>query len=118
MVGELQLAVQEIAKQLGIASDKIYPVLLKQTKVEAVWATLMAIIFLTLTVLAIKYIVTKYKQIEEKKHDHCDYFISYLLSSLVLLISLTIGLCTLYNALGYIFNPEFMVLDYVLNMIN
>lgn len=83
IIKTLSGAIDVLSKKLGVATNKIYPILLKQAKcdffMDLSWIILFIIIFIVLT----KFIISEYKKYS---HDEGIFYDSYYRGEAVILI--------------------------------
>lgn len=117
--------INDIAKSLGVAAEKVYPILYKQMIINGIYSLLLVIMSI-IGLFAAWYLHRKlklkiddnnkkkpsYSYLEEDWSDYPGHVIAIVfglvISSIVLIISAKL-------ALDYLFNPDLQVINYVVN---
>lgn len=127
-------ALDKIANGLGVAVDKIYPVMYKQAMIEGVWDVIWIVVFLVLfaaIAIWIRIVFKKQKAEEEGcvrvgyRYSDGDWDWDEPRQAVLLVISVTIVIIGLiavpicaYDAVTAFFNTDYYIVKDILNQIN
>ena len=85
---------EEIAQQLGIAAEKLYPVLRQQALIDGAWGIFIAVFSTIILILLVKTFIKYFKKIDEGANPHSAEnavvlsFVGSILTSIVVIINL------------------------------
>ena len=119
MVAEIKEGVMEaltlIADKLGVATEFIWPILLKQARIEGLYGAFYIIVGLIVNILISRYVIRFVKREWNGLDD--DYediiWVSFLMLIPVFVISIVI-IANMGSILTAIFNPEWYVIENIL----
>lgn len=120
IVNKMESAIQILSAKLGVASEQLWGILIKQAYICAIQNVIIIMIMIGLSIgwyLFAKYWIRK-MYIDDDNWDQ-DGLVGMIIGSIVITItSLSIGGANLVNLVGYILNPEYYALSKILVQFN
>ena len=110
--------IEHLAEQFGIAVDKVYPMLVAQSKVfcstyrVSIWVALASAVLLVVGIIA--YVVA------DKNYSDCACALSVgliVISAITLVVAVIISLCYLNSYFTALYNPDLWAIEYVTTLI-
>ena len=104
--------IDTLSKKLGVAADKIYPVLLQQAKVDVIQNILLIAFMLGLIVIAIIYIKwanKNYKDSNSYGSEDTIMYTSWWIGGIISLICLIIIICSISAIIQISINPNYYI---------
>ncbi len=108
--------IEVLASQLGVATEYLFKVLVRQAITEGIVYTLVGLALLTVTVTGFRYIVKYARRMMEDEEDYTDIALALLFPCIALVLPTVGTFAVLPDALLHLFNPEFYAFKTVLEV--
>lgn len=116
---KISSAIEIIAKNLGIATEKVYGLLIKQSYVDGICGIFIFLLFSVLFVFSMKYII-KHPEVWEDDYQWDSICLYVTISIIIAIISGTAIIIQLFELKDYIsaiINPEWHAIQKIINQI-
>lgn len=124
LIGQIQPILQELAKNLGVAREFLWEVLIKQQYIDGFTSLFLAIIGLV-GLWGIykfsKWLYKKDKDFENNRYKdsyHSDNLGWIIFVTLIGIVCIILFLCGIIETINHFANPEYQALKDIMNMIN
>lgn len=106
---------EQVAEQLGVAAEKLYPILLKQAKIDGIVNIIGLIVLIIITYFSVRFAIKKYrKDVNEFDELTIEGFVLSVfafLSTICLIVELSLIKTTILTPL---LNPDWYILNELL----
>lgn len=112
-------AIEAIANNLGIATERVYSLLIRQSYVDGIYGIFIFLLFSVLFVLSMKYII-KHPEVWEEDYDWNSICLCVIISIIMAIVSgvtIIIQLFELKDYISAIINPEWHAIQKIINQI-
>lgn len=105
---------EKLAEGIGVATDKLYPILIKQAYVEGIRSLVFSMILIGVAVLCIKSLTKTLRKMDEGQDDW-EYVLFF--SALTTLAASGLAIKLLYTAVAVLANPEWYAIETIIGQL-
>lgn len=121
VVDKIAAYINELAAQLGVAAEYIYPMIVRQMFIEGVVYAITSIVFLALTFFLWRYLIKNARKFWDTSYKTDSEFLmilGYVITGIISIVVTIVAIGTLPDALMQIFNPEYYAIKNIIEMVS
>lgn len=115
---QINSVVNNLAEKLGVAVDKVYPTLIKQSYIDGIFGIFITIVMIIALILSIKGLIKNVPNMSKEKETTNQFDIKAIVCAIICFISVIGSMICFFSFKDYytaLFNPDWYALNMILD---
>ena len=106
---------EQVAEQLGVAAGKLYPILLRQARIDGLTKLIVPLVLILISLIAIYTMIKIAGKTENSScFDYDDFFIASTIPTLAIIVNLGYLVWNIKNIATALYNPDWYIINELL----